>query len=174
MTEQEDLFEDGLEHYPWGQIIIANLVMILLFSLGALACWYFYPIFGVVYLIAACILVYVLLRKLVCVNCYYYDKWCGIGWGKLSALMFKKGRTEEFPTSIGLKLAPAVYGLLIIVPSVLLSVSIIQNFSWYKIILLILLLCVSFYSVGVGRKKLCSKCKMNTICPGSAVKKKKT
>ena len=25
-----------------------------------------------------------------------YDKWCAIGWGKLSAKMFKKGKPEEF------------------------------------------------------------------------------
>jgi hypothetical protein len=147
--------------------------VVIWFILGALACWYFYPILGLVYLIVAFVLVYVVLRRLVCVNCYYYDKWCGIGFGKLSAIMFKKGRIEAFPTSIGLKLAPATYGLLIIVPLVLLLVSIIQGFSWYKIIVSVLLLLVSVNSFGVGRRVLCSQCKMNMICPGSAVKKKK-
>jgi len=173
MSEQANLFDDGLEQHPLGRVIIGNLAMLIWFALGTLACWYLYPILGLVYLIVAVVLVYVVLRKLVCVNCYYYDKWCGLGWGKLSALMFKKGNLEEFPTSIGLKLAPATYGLLMIIPLVLLIVSIIQGFSWYKILVLILLLLVSLYSGGVGRKVACAHCKMNEICPGSAIKKKK-
>ena len=173
MSEQENLLEDGLEQNPLGRIIIGNLVMLIWFALGALACWYFYPILGLVYLVVAFILVYVVLRRLVCVNCYYYDKWCNLGWGKLCAKMFKKGSLEEFPKSIGLKLAPAIYGLLMIIPLVLLIISIIQVFSWYKIIVLMLLLLVSFYSGGPGRRVACSRCKMNMICPGSTVKKKK-
>jgi len=173
MSEQENLFEGGLEEHPLGRIIIGNLAMLIWFALGALACWYFYPILGLVYLIVAFVLVYVVLRKLVCVNCYYYDKWCGLGWGKLCAIMFKKGSLEEFPTSIGLKLAPATYGLLMIIPLVLLFISIIQVFSWYKIVVLILLLLVSLYSGGVGRRVACAHCNMNLICPGSAIKKKK-
>ncbi|MHC4628364.1 MAG: hypothetical protein ACYTDV_15410, partial [Planctomycetota bacterium] len=31
-----------------------------------------------------------------CVNCYYYDKVCAFGKGKLSALMFKKGDPQKF------------------------------------------------------------------------------
>ena len=173
MSEQENLFEDGLEQNSLGRIIIGNLIMFFWFVLGALACWYFYPVLGLVYLVVAFLLVYVVLRKLVCVNCYYYDKWCGLGWGKLCALMFKKGSLEEFPKSIGLKLAPATYGVLMIVPLILLIVSIIQSFSWYKIIVLILLLLVSWYSGGVGRRVACANCKMNIICPGSTTKKKK-
>jgi len=112
------------------------------------------------------------LRKLVCRNCYYYDKWCGLGWGKLSAKMFKKGNVEDFKDSVGLKLAPATYGLLMIIPLILLIISIIQGFSWYKIVVLMLLLAISFYSGGIGRKYSCSHCKMNLICPDSTVKKK--
>ncbi|MHC4260520.1 MAG: hypothetical protein ACYSTF_08950 [Planctomycetota bacterium] len=31
-----------------------------------------------------------------CTNCYYYGKTCGLGRGKLSALLFKKGDPQEF------------------------------------------------------------------------------
>jgi hypothetical protein len=173
MSEQDNLFEEGLEKHPLTRIITGNIVVVIWFILGALACWFFYPILGLVYLIVAFVLVYVVLRKLVCVNCYYYDKWCGIGFGKLSALMFKKGRIEAFTTSIGLKVAPATYGSLIIVPLLLLLVSIIQGFSWYKIIVFVLSLLISIYAFGIGRRILCSQCKMNMICPGSTMKKKK-
>ncbi len=169
---QKELSKEGLEEYPKGLIVFGNFVIVFWLILGAVACWFFYPILGLVYLITAFILVYIVLRRLVCINCYYYDKWCGIGFGKISAIMFKKGRIEAFPTSIGLKLAPATYGLLIIVPPILLIVSIVQGFSWYKVILLFLLILVLIYTWGVGRKALCMQCKMNMICPGSGVKKK--
>jgi len=173
MSELDNLFEEGLEKYSFMQILTSNLFVIIWLTLGALACWYFYSLFGLVYLIASFVLVYVVLRKLVCVNCYYYDKWCAIGFGKFSAIMFKKGRIEAFPTSIGMKLAPAIYGLLIIVPLVLLLLSIIEGFSWCKFVVFVLLLLVSVYNFGIGRRILCSQCKMNIICPGSMVKKKK-
>ncbi len=152
MSKQDDLFEGGLEKHSFRRILTGNVFVIIWLILGALACWYFYPLIGLMYLITSFVLVYVVLRKLVCVNCYYYDKWCAIGFGKLSAIMFKKGRIEAFPTSIGMKLAPATYGLLIIVPLLLLLVSIIGGFSWYKIIVFVLLLIVSVYNFGVGRR----------------------
>jgi hypothetical protein len=173
MQGHDELFKEGLEKNPKGRIVFGNLVMLFWFTLGALACWYFYPILGLIYFVVAFIMVYIVLRKVICVNCYYYNKWCGLGWGKLCAIMFKKGRIEDFPKSIGIKLAPATYGILMIVPMILVIVSIIQWFSWYKITVLALLLLVSFYSGGVSRKFSCSQCKMKTICPGSTIKKEK-
>ena len=172
MSENVKINGEGLEAYPKGRMILGNLVMLLWFILGTIACWYFYPLIGWIYLVVAIILVYLVLRKLVCIYCYYYDKWCSLGWGKLSAKMFKKGKMEDFKDCIGIKLAPATYGLLMIVPIILLTISIIQVFSWYKIVVLVLLVLASLYSSVIGRKYSCSKCKMNLICPGSAVKKK--
>lgn len=171
MQENEKLYAKGLEKYPKNLIVLSNLMMLFWFALGTIACWYFYPLLGLVYFVVAFVMVYILLRKVVCVNCYYYDKWCGLGWGKLCAMMFKRGRIGDFPKSIGVKLAPMTYGILMIAPMILIIVSIITVFSWYKIIVLALLLLVSFYSSGIGRKNACSQCKMNTICPGNPTKK---
>jgi hypothetical protein len=106
----------------------------------------------------------------VCTNCYYYDKWCGIGWGKLSALFYKKGDINDFSKSSGIKIAPLIYGLLMFIPIILIIVSMIQEFNIFKIVVLVLLLLISGYSGSVGRKKSCSQCKMMLLCPGSAVK----
>ena len=173
MRDDDELFKEGLEEHPKIRIVFGNLVMLFWFALGALACWYFYPILGLVYFVVAFVMVYIVLRKVICVNCYYYDKWCGLGWGKLTAAMFKKGSIDDFSKSIGLKLAPITYGVLMIVPMILVIISIIQLFSWYKIGVLVLLLLISFYSGGVSRKFSCSQCKMNVICPGSVIKKEK-
>ncbi|RLF64310.1 MAG: hypothetical protein DRN33_02450 [Thermoplasmata archaeon] len=173
MTADAELkiYEQGLEDYPKRKAFFGNIVMIFWISLGAIACWFVHPIAAFIYLLFAVIMIYVVLRKLVCTNCYYYDKWCGIGWGKLSALLFKKGDIKEFNTSIGIQMAPIVYGLLSMIPIVLLVISIFQQFSMYKISVLILILLISSYSGVVSRKKTCGECKMRLICPGSAVKK---
>ena len=150
-------------------IIFANFMMLLWISLGAIACYFFYPMLALFFLAFAIIMVYIVLRKLVCTNCYYYNKRCSMGWGKISALLFEKGDIEDFSDSIGIKIAPLVYGLLSIVPIILIIISIFQEFLISKAVVLILLLLISFYS-GISRKKTCSKCKMRIICPGSAVK----
>lgn len=170
MKTRIDIFEQGLEEYPKTSIILGNLMMILWIALGTIACWFFSPLVAWIYLASAIIMVGIVLRKLVCTNCYYYDKWCGTGWGKLSALLFKEGSLEEFPTSTGVKLAPITYGLLSLIPLIFIIISIVQGFTVPKVIVLALLLLVSFYSGFISRKKGCANCKMRLICPGCAVK----
>lgn len=147
-------------------------MMLLWIALGTLACWFLHPLIGWIYLAFAFIMVYFVLRKIVCTNCYYYGKRCPIGWGKWTALFFKKGDIEKFSSSIGIKLAPLTYGLLSFLPLVFIIVSMIKHFSIPKLITLILLLLISFYSGSISRAKSCVGCKMRLMCPGCAVKNK--
>ena len=171
MVEETELYDKGLEECPPGQAIFANVVMIIWIALGATACWFFLPLIGLIYVVFALVMVFIVLRKLVCPNCYYHGKCCHMGWGKLSSLLFKEGNIEDFPTSIGLKVAPLTYGLLTLIPLILIVISIFQEFLVStKVIILVILLAISFYSGTVGRKKACVVCKMRLICPGAAVK----
>lgn len=170
MNPEVKIADTGLEKYPKSRIILGNVLMFLGIVVGTIAFWFFFSVFAVLYLIFAIILVYVVLRKLVCTNCYYYDKWCSMGWGKLAAAMFKKGKTEDFNDSIGLKLAPVVYGLLTIIPIIVIIISIILVFDYSKIVILAFLLFFAVYSGGVSRRAACSSCKMRSSCKGSAVK----
>lgn len=163
-------YKQGLEEYPKSSIFLGNFLMILWISLGTIACWFFYPLTAWIYLAFAVIMVGIVLRKLLCTNCYYYNKWCCMGWGKLSALLFKKGDIKQFNISIGQKLAPLTYGLLTIIPLIFIVISSFQEFSISKIVVLIFLLLISFYSGAISRKKTCAKCKMRLICKGCAVK----
>jgi hypothetical protein len=170
MTEKLELYEQGLEEYPLGQAIFANIVMILWTVLGAVACWFFYPLLGLIYLVLALVMVYVVLRKLVCPNCYYHGKCCHIGWGKLSSFLFKKGNIENFSTNFSLKIAPLSYWLLTLIPLILIVISVFQEFLVSKVVILVILLAILFYSGTISRKKACVPCKMRLICPGAAVK----
>jgi hypothetical protein len=167
MKSKLNLYEQGIEKHSKATIVFSNLVMALWIALGTIACWFLHPLAGWLYLAAALIMVGVVLRKLVCTNCYYYGKLCGTGWGKLAALFFKEGEMEKFSASIGIKLAPGVYGLLSLIPTVLVVISIVREFTVLKIIILALLLLVTVYSGFLSRKKGCANCKMKLVCPGS-------
>lgn len=170
MKTEIKIYEKGLEEYPKAGIILGNFMMILWIILGTIACWFLYSLVAWIYLAFAVIIVGVVLRKLLCTNCYYYDRWCCMGWGKLSALFFKKGTIEAFNTSPGQKLAPLAYSILSVIPIVFIVTSIFQDFSITKLAVLILLLLISFYSGAISRKKTCAKCKMRFMCKGCAVK----
>jgi len=105
MGKKFKIYEQGVEKAPRAVMLFSNLVILLLVALGTVACWFFHPYAALLYLAFTVIMVYVVLKKVVCTNCYYYDKLCSFGWGKLSSLLFKKGRVEDFNTSIGLKVA---------------------------------------------------------------------
>ncbi len=170
------LYEQGLEEYTKSGIIFGNFIMILWIILGTIACYFFQPLIALIYFVFAVVMIFIVLRKLVCINCYYYGKMCSLGWGKLSALFFKKGDIEKFSTSTGIKLAPLTYGLLTLIPVVLIIISIIreftmiQEFNISKIAVAVLLLLISFYSGAISRKKSCENCKMCLVCLGCAAK----
>jgi hypothetical protein len=170
MAQDVKLSDQGLEQYPMSRVILGNILIILWIVVGTIAVWFFSPMIATLYLIIAVIAVYLILRKLVCTNCYYYDKWCSMGWGKLAALLFKQGRIEEFNESIGLRLAPIVYGLLTIFPLIVVLVALIAVFDYYKLAVLGILLFFSVLSGSISRRSACASCKMKTMCKGSAVK----
>lgn len=162
--------EEGLEQYPWATVIISNLIMLVWIALGTVACYFFNHVVAWIFLGVALLLVFIVLRRLVCTNCYYYGKWCSTGWGKLSALLFKQGNIEAFNDSIGVTLAPWIYGLLTLVPLVLGTISAVQRFSAIKPVILAAVLFIGFYSGAVRRKKTCARCRMSCYCKGSAVR----
>lgn len=164
------IYKQGLEESPKSKIIFGNLLILLWIGLGIIACGFLSSLIAWIYLIFSLVMVFIVLRKLICTNCYYYNKWCCFGWGKLSALLFQKGDINKFTGSIGIKFAPAVYGLLVLVPLIAGIISIIKSSSAAKLTVLLLLFLISFYNGAVRRKSVCAECKMKLICPGCAVK----
>jgi uncharacterized membrane protein len=165
-SHYKPIFEQGLEKFPIYRIILSNALMLFWIALGTAACGFFNTLVVWIYLLCAVLTIFVLLRKAVCTHCYYYGKWCSAGWGKLAALLFRKGNMEQFGTCLGARLAPLIYGLLLLVPLVFGMISLIQKFTLFKIIVLILLILVAVYSGTINRKKACAICKMKLICPG--------
>jgi hypothetical protein len=166
-----EIYEKGLEEFPVKNVISGNITMILWIALGTIACGLISYVGAWIYLSAGFLMVYIVLRKLVCANCYYYGKRCATGWGRLSAMLFSKGSTGQYSSCAGVKIAPVVYACLLLVPLVLCIAALFQEITFGNIITLVLLLVVSVYSSLIARKETCGNCRMRLICPGSAVKK---
>jgi hypothetical protein len=130
-------------------LTFGNLAIALWIVLSAVACWFFNPVSGWLFLGSTFILIFVILRKLGCSTCYYC-KSCTMGFGKLADLFFGNGYMAGINSSLALKIV-FVYGLLGIVPAAFLAVSILQEFAATKIAVLALLLVLLFYS-GSRRK----------------------
>jgi hypothetical protein len=160
------IFEQGFEQFPLTRVVFTNILMVFWIGLGTLACGFFNNLLSWIYLASAFLMVFVVLRKAVCTHCYYYDKWCPAGWGKLSALLFSQGNVQKFTACLGVKSAPVTYGLLLLIPLVFGTIGLIRQFTLTKIIILILLVLTAAFSGTVNRKKACVNCKMNLICPG--------
>ena len=171
MKEGMRLYEEGLEKYPKTAIVLENVMMALWIELGLVACWLLNPIIGWIYLGAAVVMVYVVLRKLICTDCYYYGKWCHTGWGKLAALMFKRGDTENFCTGFRGKLPALTYGLMTLIPLICIIIAMIREFDIFQVAVLVLLILVAYYSGFISRRQSCATCRMKYACPGCAEKK---
>lgn len=119
--------------------------------MGTLACWFFYLLVAWCFAVLAIVLVYYVLRKRCCKTCDYCET-CTLGFGKLPELFFGKSGTENVTRS-GLKMFPFVYGLLSLLPTILLITSFAQELAISKFVVLFLLLLISLYS-GIIRREI--------------------
>ena len=138
-----------IKEYSKSLLILGNLGIALWTVIGAIACWFFTPLLGWLFLVSAFVLVFAVLRRFGCSSCYYC-KSCTSGFGKLADLFFGSGYMAGVKSSVGLK-AFFVYGLLGLVPMGFLAVSIMHEFAASKIAVLVFLLLLLFYS-GVSKK----------------------
>ena len=106
---KDKIFQEGKEFFSFWIILLWNIAFLLNWGIGFVLLIPFringIPIVSWIYLIIL-IIVQISLKKLNCTSCYYYGKWCYLGWGKLAALCFKKdsGNQEK-----GMKLAITLY-----------------------------------------------------------------
>ena len=164
------MFTDGLDKFPISTVFVENLFMLLWIVTGTFICWISVPLIGWIYLTFGLSMVLCIMRILVCKNCYYHGKLCHTGWGKLSAIYCKQGELNHFGCGVSGKIIPIFYGSMALLPLIIGIISIINNFSVFRICILILFLFVVVMSSFTLRKKSCEICKMKLICPGSAAK----
>ncbi len=140
--------------YSKSTLILGNLAIILWIGLGALSCALFYPISAVLFFALTAFLVFYEMGKHGCVTCYYC-KTCTIGMGKLPELFFKRAGTANVNRR-ALRIFPVTYLLLSALPIILTAVSLVQEATVYKAVLLAAIAAFSVYTGVVRMKSLCS------------------
>ena len=172
--DKRELYEDGVEDCKKFYIICENVLIVGMIALGFLGMYPLsfngIPFVSIFYVLFALIMMAFVLRKHLCTNCYYYDKWCHCGWGKLSSVMFKKDSGNQ---KLGGKLAVFSWGVLMGLPIIGMIVIIILDKASLMNELIFFVPFIALVAInGILHKIDCEKCKMRFICPGSSAKKK--
>ena len=167
--------EKRYDNYPALIILVCNLVPLSIYVIGAVILAGFSPWVSVAYLLFCLWLESRVLRKS-CVNCYYYGKNCGTGKGRLCALLFKRGDPQRFAAKeVTWKevLPDFLVSLMPLLGGIVLS---ILDFTWLRVILLVLLMALA--SVGTAAIRgnlLCKYCKQGRLgCPAAKLFEKAT
>ena len=169
---EKQLHDKGLENYPKATVALTNVLLLLWFGSAAYGMSALklieLPIASIVYLFFAFVMLGLVLRKHLCTHCYYYGKWCGTGWGKLSSCLFKE---KSGNYEVGVKLAGITWGLLAIVPIIAIPVTVLlhREFLISGGVSLTIFLAVMVIN-QFGRKRGCAQCKMKFVCKMSAAK----
>ena len=167
MKKDSKLFQEGRETFPLWWIALENIgfllnwgiafVLLLPFSYDGI------PVVSYCYL-AILVIIQVLLKKHNCSGCFYYGKWCHLGWGKLSCLFFKQ---DSGDAGIGMKLSLSYILQLPVILIAALVAGFLYGFTRINVVLLIVFVIINSLQ-GFLRKKTCAVCKARFICKGSA------
>lgn len=162
------------ERFPTSIVFLSNGLSISIYAIG------FYILAQCGILWAALYLLYcgwmeIRLLRHSCVNCYYYDKVCAFGKGKLCALLFKQGDPRKFAEKPfrWLDLLPDF--LVLIFPLIGGIVLLVIDFNWIILVLLVVLLFLSFSGNAFIRGSYaCKYCKQKELgCPAEQLFNKK-
>lgn len=162
------------EIYPLRYVFCSTILQFTIYIIGL----YFVNLLGIIWVFLYLLFIFTLefrLLKQSCVHCYYYDKRCAFGKGKLSSLFFKKGNPTKFiEKQITWKdMIPDF--LVSIIPLCIGIWFLIIDFNWFYLILIIILIVLAFPVNGYLRGSVaCKNCKQREIgCPAIELFNKK-
>jgi hypothetical protein len=154
------------ENFPVWIPFLSCAFSISIYSLGAFIFSRLAIPFAFLYLLFCIWIEFRILQKS-CVDCYYYGRTCGLGRSKICPLIFKKGVPERFKDKeISWKdLIPDF--LILIFPLVGGIISLIMDFTWLILVLMVILVVLSMGGNAFIRGSLaCKYCKQRELgCP---------
>jgi hypothetical protein len=140
LTEQKIVFKRRL-------LLLGNLALVAWLLVAFVSVWFFNQAAALLLLLFDAFLVYGILRRLGCNNCYLCAS-CTSGFGRIAGTFYGKGQVKSASVGNRKGVIAFVYLLLFPLPTALLASSIIQEFSALKILVLFGLLAMSLYSIG--------------------------
>jgi hypothetical protein len=147
----EAVSEDKLE-FARPFLILGNLALLAWVFLAFFAVWFYNQVYGWLLLIFTAAAIYMILRRLGCSSCYYC-KSCTSGFGRLAGAFFGRGHLKKGSVGNRLGIVAFVYFLLAPLPVAFLCLSLLEGFSFLKVLVITCLLAVSVYSLTTWRKK---------------------
>ena len=154
------------ENFPLWMPVLASIVTLSIYTTGAMILAGFGTAISILYLLY-CIGLEIRIIRRSCLNCYYYGKDCGIGRGRLAALLFKQGDAKRFAqdTIAWTDLLPDF--MVFLVPALGAAVLMLYHFSWSTAVLLVVLILLVFGGNGAVRSSFaCKYCKQRELgCP---------
>jgi hypothetical protein len=104
---------------------------------------------------------------LICARCYYYDRRCATGVGKVVALFVKKGQEEEFGQTASQKGITLLLAVVLLLPLVGGIVSLVVGYSMLRLVLLVALVVLLIAGLAPHPRLVCSHCKLaeQGCCP---------
>jgi hypothetical protein len=157
------------ETFPVSWIVLENLLHVSTWVVAGTLLWsprwLGWPLATVAWAILV-VVVQVLLKKHNCSGCYYYGKRCHLGWGLLSARMFREDSGSP-GAGTRLSLFYVVGPPVILVASILIgTLQRVRTGHWFLLGAFVALNAV----VLAVRPRGCRLCAMRRTCPGSAAK----
>lgn len=154
------------ENFPLWMPALASLITVSIYITGAMILAGFGIAISILYLLF-CVGLEIRIMRRSCVNCYYYGKVCGIGKGRLAALLFKQGDAKKFAQDVisWTDLLPDF--MVFLVPALGAAILMVRHFAWSIATLLVVLIVLAFGGNGAVRSSFaCKYCKQRELgCP---------
>lgn len=170
---RHSIAEDRSETYPLWWVVAENLLYLGTWVIASALLWPLqvggWPVATWAWA-AIVVVIQVWLKKHNCSGCYYYGKRCHLGWGTLAARLFEQD-SGDLQRGMRLSLFYVVSPPLVLVAAVLLGL--LQGVAVDHWILLGAYVVLNAASFPI-RVKGCGRCAMRRVCPGSAVKPKRS
>jgi hypothetical protein len=132
--------------FPRTLVITGNLAILGWVLLASLSFMFVNQLYGWLFLLFAAATIFLILRRLGCSSCYNC-KSCTSGFGRLAGWLFGDRSTKDMNNKTALVFMAIIYFLLIAFPVSILAVSVFQEFTAPKILVLSGLLLLTAYSV---------------------------
>ena len=127
-------------------LVLGNLALLAWVFLVFISVLLYTWLYSWLYLILSAFMVYAVLRRIGCGSCYQC-KTCTSGFGRLAGVFFGRGFVKKASVGNRIGVIAFIYFLLLPLPATLLSISLVNAFSFVKVLVLVCLLAVSVYSL---------------------------
>lgn len=167
------LIPESFENFPLRLVIVSDAVSLGIYAIGAYIMFRTGAVWGWLYLLF-CLVVEIRIMRLSCIHCYYYGKLCGLGKGKIAALLFGKGDPKKFLEK-EIKWKDLIPDFLIaLVPFIIGIYLLIRDFNWLLLFLVIALFILATAGNGFIRSNIvCKYCKQRELgCPAEKLFRK--